>query len=979
MAFDPSYDPNDPEDSGGGTTQPVVDPVAAGVPAGAPAAQQAPVATVAQAGAPTATDAGGMPATPAPAPGESPQVLPAVGVSAPPKNPGFFDGVNGIPGMSPGIPEGVTEGLESIYKQRLGFFDKLSSSMTGRMDKDRQQIQKAFDAQSAGADTLKPWNEEEQRRKHTHDPIQSFGSLGSVLGILASAFTHQPFENSLLAASSAINAINAYDDREYERSYRAWQDNSTLAIRRNQMQQQAYQNAIKLMDVDMNAFRTQFELEATRFKDEKALFLLRNGLDADVIKLVESRNKLAADFAKSYNDIAEKGFKNTLLENDPDWGVTEESEPDPAKRYGRKLAAFNRVYRPSNSIQQEAMARMLMENPDATAEDMGRLHQQFFGYGSRPINADQAAVQMIMQDPLLSEEEKLKKVQELIASKRASNAPRNAEQALVESIQRDPNIPPEEKQRRIEDIYNRKKNQNAEQAAVEAIKRDPNLSEEEKKQKLEEMAKEKRKSARSAMIQADVDLLNDLKRQYLESGEAKDEIQAGLMARNTLSEARRRPKPRTQSEADLQLQDDIARRLSREEGLDEEQATLQAKKIIADAKKPTAKATESQMRADMIKKRAEELRGKDPNLSETEAYEQASAQIKSRTQSEGTLTDKAVDTLARQIISGDRSGLTNLGRNLQGGNNVVRVRNRVAQLLEEQGISPEEASIRAAEFEGIKAAQRTIGTRVAAISVSAAEARGGIEIARDASAVVPRGKFVPWNKLNQMYLSATSNRPLWELRTALNSLVNEYANVISRTGVATDSSRHEARELMNSAIDHNALSGVFRIMEEEIKRAEEAAAKARQKFREGLGTQTLKEGGAAAPPVNKPPAEMTDEEILRRMGVPEGEIKRRLRDKRSEAPGGAQYASLNSSEDTSSRFRRTPEDPAVDDFESRFGVWLDDPNLPPEERIEFQRLLQDYLEENRGARPLIPGSEGVDEFGFRGERGKTGHYSTRRV
>ena len=77
---------------------------------------------------------------------------------------------------------------------------------TRTMKADRAGVDDAF----AKVEPFKPLPPPQQRQT---DPIQAFGSFGSMFAILASGFTHQPAINSMNAAASAINAAKANDAR----------------------------------------------------------------------------------------------------------------------------------------------------------------------------------------------------------------------------------------------------------------------------------------------------------------------------------------------------------------------------------------------------------------------------------------------------------------------------------------------------------------------------------------------------------------------------------------------------------------------------------------------------------------------------------------------------------------------------------------------------------------------------------------------
>lgn len=98
-------------------------------------------------------------------------------------------------------------------------------------------------------------------------------------------------------------------------------------------------------------------------------------------------------------------------------------------------------------------------------------------------------------------------------------------------------------------------------------------------------------------------------------------------------------------------------------------------------------------------------------------------------------------------------------------------------------------------------------------------------LVREASAAVPRGNFVPINKLIQMGDSSISDPKLKQLKIYINSLLNAYDILAARGG--TDVNKREAtRNLLLSADGPKALEAGLKAFEMEAKAAHRAAMKA---------------------------------------------------------------------------------------------------------------------------------------------------------
>lgn len=187
-----------------------------------------------------------------------------------------------------------TPALAKLQREKIDATEQLYGDVTQTLDADAAIARKAFEQSGAALDdpALKPWDEAEQQKKFETDPIQAFGSIGSIFGILASSFTNAPLTNSLNASAAAINAIKAGDRRAYEDSRKAWENNYKLAISRQKMQHAHYQDAISLMNTDMAAGEAKLRVQAARFGDKQTLALLDAGLSKDAIDLQAARQRI---------------------------------------------------------------------------------------------------------------------------------------------------------------------------------------------------------------------------------------------------------------------------------------------------------------------------------------------------------------------------------------------------------------------------------------------------------------------------------------------------------------------------------------------------------------------------------------------------------------------------------------------------------------------------------------------------------------
>jgi hypothetical protein len=96
-------------------------------------------------------------------------------------------------------------------------------------------------------------------------------------------------------------------------------------------------------------------------------------------------------------------------------------------------------------------------------------------------------------------------------------------------------------------------------------------------------------------------------------------------------------------------------------------------------------------------------------------------------------------------------------------------------------------------------------------------------LVREASAKVPRGSFVPWNKLSQYTDAQLSDPNLKELKLYMNTLSNAYDMLAARGGTDMEKRKHN-REMFDTADSPQALEAALKAVENEARISGKAAA-----------------------------------------------------------------------------------------------------------------------------------------------------------
>lgn len=214
------------------------------------------------------------------------------------------------------------------------------------------------------------------------------------------------------------------------------------------------------------------------------------------------------------------------------------------------------------------------------------------------------------------------------------------------------------------------------------------------------------------------------------------------------------------------------------------------------------------------------------------------------------LSQDALKLVADQYLSGDRGVLVGFGRSPA---TLAELKNEIASQAKARGMTGKQISSLMAEFEGLKSAQRSLGTRSANIDVAARELDEFAELGKKASIAVPRTGFVPINKLMRL------GRAQWSpeqaaFEAANRSIINAFAQVASRSGNATVHNTEEAEVMLNTAQTHEQYMAVIKQLQTEARAAIKATTDTKKGFSRDFSGGQESGGPAAGREPRSPPA-----------------------------------------------------------------------------------------------------------------------------
>lgn len=200
------------------------------------------------------------------------------------------------------------------------------------------------------------------------------------------------------------------------------------------------------------------------------------------------------------------------------------------------------------------------------------------------------------------------------------------------------------------------------------------------------------------------------------------------------------------------------------------------------------------------------------------------------------LTPDELSFMADQALQGDKSVFQNLGRGVQGAQNIVALRNEIARKAKERGISGSQLAQLNAEFAGTLSAERALGHRAAVAGMAVNEADQLADLAVEASNEWNRLGIKSLNELEKKAQSATASPKLRQFVAANNAFINAYARAISPTGTPTVSDKEHAREVLDVAFSQGDYISAIDMMKREMQAALQSPKRTQSDIRDLTGT-----------------------------------------------------------------------------------------------------------------------------------------------
>jgi hypothetical protein len=225
------------------------------------------------------------------------------------------------------------------------------------------------------------------------------------------------------------------------------------------------------------------------------------------------------------------------------------------------------------------------------------------------------------------------------------------------------------------------------------------------------------------------------------------------------------------------------------------------------------------------------------------------------------LPPEVIEQLAYQGLNGDKSVFQNLGRGQQGAQNIVAIRSAINRIGTASGKTPQEIGNAMADananYVGITAEKRIEGARSGASTFANVEMPQAVNLSKEAYSKLPRGQFVPFNKLRRLVDKNLSSPEQAIAHTYDEDAISSYARALNPTGIARKSDIERGENLLSGATSIEAHNAVLDAMQRVVTQ------------RQAAGSSLLRPqsgGGSTSAPSN--PALMKDADAaLKKLGL----------------------------------------------------------------------------------------------------------------
>ena len=198
-----------------------------------------------------------------------------------------------------------------VAKERAAASDLEKTAKEGietiRSDRKRQSdiIDKMMKNKPPELDTSAIKQPGEPPKFKSDNPLESFGSAASVIGMFGGLLTRSPFITSMNAAAGAINSARQKNFEDYDANYKSWKANSDHVSKLMSWRVEGYKAAMEQYKGQEDSLQAQLTAIASATKDVPMIQALQSGVAQNYHSVVADEISALQKYDTSKKGVAE--------------------------------------------------------------------------------------------------------------------------------------------------------------------------------------------------------------------------------------------------------------------------------------------------------------------------------------------------------------------------------------------------------------------------------------------------------------------------------------------------------------------------------------------------------------------------------------------------------------------------------------------------------------------------------------------------
>jgi hypothetical protein len=285
------------------------------------------------------------------------------------------------------------EAKKEVTQKELGAVTGVMNRNDADMKKYERVADKKFDQlEKFDPDQIKPWNAQEEQQKYKDDPLSAFGSFAMVASLGLAAITKTPFINSMNAMAGVINGRQEAKSQEYDRAYKAWQDNTKVFLDRFNMIKTQVTDAQEMMRIKGEEGKTKLANTLTKYGLAQDLALLNAGYDDVLATKWAAQVKAVEGMAESREKIERlHTIRQALSAEDAQRAELGMKPMTPQEKIEQEQYLTDK-HTPEQQAFHDVYHSLIKEHPNATAQEKLGFYQQAKAFGRNAQSAASAGV-----------------------------------------------------------------------------------------------------------------------------------------------------------------------------------------------------------------------------------------------------------------------------------------------------------------------------------------------------------------------------------------------------------------------------------------------------------------------------------------------------------------------------------------------------------------------------------------------------------